>query len=144
MGGDDFEKGGSGLGLRDAISKSSQTRENRIKDAIDSGAHELITKMGILHGVSNAANNGLKEIRLYFPGTFRGRDAKTPTWICSNTKYTDNEALLTDGIEWSVIVEKMHELITNEGVKMFLQTVAHPEKSEEGQRFYSTIHLVWE
>jgi hypothetical protein len=67
MGGDDFQKRGSDLGLRDMISKKRQERENKKQTAIDYAVDELIRQMQIFEEVEMAVSLGCDQVTIAFP-----------------------------------------------------------------------------
>jgi hypothetical protein len=69
MGGDDFQKRGSGLGLRDAISKS---RDNH-KKAAEKRALELFMEMDIIEKVTSAIDEGNSSVWIPFPSLVQNR-----------------------------------------------------------------------
>jgi hypothetical protein len=62
MGGDDFQKKDSGLGLRDAITNKRQS----IDSAATKRAHELFNEMEIIQTVTNAIGEGKEKLKFYF------------------------------------------------------------------------------
>ena len=63
MGGDDFQKKDSGLGLRDAITNKRQS----IDSAASKRAHELFDEMKIIQAVTNSIGQGKREVEIIFP-----------------------------------------------------------------------------
>ena len=104
MGGDDFQKKDSGLGLRDAITNKRQS----IDSAATKRAHELFNEMEILQTVTNAIGRAKREVEILFPRQFwslglAGINGLTPFW---------------GDIKWTTVIERFTKLIQAEGVEV--------------------------
>jgi len=104
MGGDDFQKKDSGLGLRDAITNKRQS----IDSAASKRAHELFDEMKIIQAVTNAIGGGKSVVEIQFPSSMSEINPSTP---------------FSGKIKWTTVIERFTKLIQAEGVKIKVQTV---------------------
>ena len=96
MGGDDFQKKDSGLGLRDAITNKRQS----IDSAASKRAHELFNEMEIIQTVTNAIGQGEREVVIQFQ--FK---------VAPTTQFSGS-------IKWTTVIERFTKLIQAEGVEV--------------------------
>ena len=92
MGGDDFQKKDSGLGLRDAITNTRQS----IDSAATKRARELFDEMKIIQAVTNAIGQGKREVEITFPNTTRQVAPTTP---------------FSGDIKWTTVIKRFTKLI---------------------------------
>ena len=99
MGGDDFQKKDSGLGLRDAITNKRQS----IDSAASKRAHELFDEMKIIQAVTNAIGGGKSVVEIQFPSSMSEINPSTP---------------FSGKIKWTTVIERFTKLIQAEGVEV--------------------------
>jgi hypothetical protein len=104
MGGDDFQKKDSGLGLRDAITKKRLS----IDSAATKRARELFDDMKIIQAVTNAIGQGKREVEITFPHTTRQVAPTTP---------------FSGDIKWTTVIKRFTKLIQAEGVEVRVQNI---------------------
>ena len=118
MGGDDFQKGGSDLGLRDAIAETRQRNE----DAATERARKLFDEMGIFEEVIAAIQQGTNVVDISFP--------KEILAIQTESKYSGENS-------WSDVIEKFSSLVMAEDVQIQVHITRHgcckkPSKGNQG------------
>ncbi len=102
MGGDDFQKKDSGLGLRDAITNKRQS----IDSAATKRARELFDEMKIIQAVTNAIGQGKREVEITFPTKFWSGVAIGPSTPFSGDK------------KWATVIARFKKMIRAEGVEV--------------------------
>ena len=102
MGGDDFQKKDSGLGLRDAITNERQLND----DKAAKGARELFITMDVIKRVRDAIGEGHNQVLIEFSGG----------GIYPNDQYVGE-------ITWQGVVTKFCQLIKDEGVAVALEVI---------------------
>jgi hypothetical protein len=105
MGGDDFQKRGSGLGLRDAISNKRQEHE----EAASERARELFDEMGVIKAVTAAIEQGKSEVNIQFSPKLQ------------LTAPTD---LYLGEITWGDVIERLCSLVRAEEVEITTEYMA--------------------
>jgi DnaJ-class molecular chaperone len=106
MGGDDFQKGGSDLGLRDAIGEARQRNE----DSATARAGKLFDEMGIIEEVIAAINQGTNVVDISFPKEIQA--------IQPDSKYSGENS-------WSDVIEKFSSLVMAEDVQIEVHITRH-------------------
>jgi hypothetical protein len=99
MGGDDFQKKDSGLGLRDAITNTRQS----IDSAATKRARELFDEMKIIQAVTNAIGQGKREVEITFPTYLQERNPSTP---------------FSGDKKWATVIARFTKMIRAEGVEV--------------------------
>ena len=96
MGGDDFQKDGPNLRLRDAIEETLSLHDSLVKEK----AADLFTEMEIIEEVKLAIDAGRNDCKIYFPSDMKQYPAK---------QYTGQ-------MTYENVVEALISLLTEEGV----------------------------
>jgi len=124
MGGDDFQKKDSGLGLRDAITNKRQS----IDSAASKRAHELFDEMKIIQAVTNAIGGGKSVVEIQFPSSMSEINPSTP---------------FSGKIKWTTVIERFTKLIQAEGVEVRVinrgQKFLKEESSWKDDQYFAVI-----
>ena len=169
VGNDDFQKGAEkkseGLGLNAGILKANQVREDRIKEEKIKFAKYLIDKMDIIRIVLDNVNRGRNSAVVQFPPLwFDPRENEkgffAPNRLLADYDKCKTEAIDSDGITWSGVMEEIQKMMAAEGVGMkavVKYLYLHRETGEvswskptwDGTRwteynFYEEVHLKWD
>ena len=91
------------MGLRNAISKARQSH----LEAAEDRAFELFTEMSIIEKVTEAINQGRKQITIHFPEELTKKNA---------------ELHFVGELKWGLVVDRFEELLANEGVEVEVKT----------------------
>ena len=117
MGGDDFRKRGSGMGLRDAISKARQSH----LESVEERACELFTEMRIIERVTMAISHGRKQVTIPFPEELTKKNA---------------ESSFAGELKWGLVVDRFEGLLVDEGVEVEVKT----SSDANGQQWNKYCH----
>ena len=114
MGGDDFQKRGTGLDLRDAIANARKSHE----DAAENRARELYAEMDIVTRVIATIDNGGEVCYHSFPEEVQSKKAYV--------QYSGE-------VNWGRVMQKFTELLQEQGVEAEIQTT--------GDDYYHSVIL---
>ena len=150
MANDDFQKGAekkSGvLGLNAGILKANQEREDRIKEEKIKFAKYLIEDMELVRIVLDNVNEGRNRVEVQFPGEFDpnafGTDYFSPDGLLENYHDLVTEAIDSDGITWSMVVEEMKMMMEAEGVSAIPRISKHA-LGPGNPLFFQLLSLSW-